>query len=54
MTSYENQTKKAINNKFIQDAMTEFLRQELEIYFIENKVEAELIQNQESVPQPIA
>jgi len=43
MTSYENQTKKAINNKFIQDAMTEFLRQELEIYFIENKVEAERI-----------
>ena len=35
MTSYENQTKKAINNKFIQDAMTEFLRQELEIYFID-------------------
>ncbi len=25
-TSYENQTKKAINNKFIQEAMTEFLR----------------------------
>lgn len=43
MTSYENQTKKAINNKFIQDAMTEFLRQELEIYFIENKIEAEKI-----------
>ncbi|MBQ6895497.1 MAG: DNA topoisomerase [Clostridia bacterium] len=43
MTSYENQTKKAINNKFIQDAMTEFLRQELEIYFIENKVEADKI-----------
>ena len=43
MTSYENQTKKAINNKFIQDAMTEFLRHELEIYFIENKVEADKI-----------
>jgi len=43
MTSYENQTKKAINNKFIQEAMTEFLRQELEIYFIENKLEAEKI-----------
>ncbi len=43
MTSYENQTKKAINNKFIQEAMTEFLRQELEIYFIENKVEADKI-----------
>ena len=36
-TSYENQTKKAINNKFIQDAMTEFLRHKLEVYFIENK-----------------
>ena len=43
MTSYENQTKKAINNKFIQEAMTEFLRHELEIYFIENKVEADKI-----------
>ena len=46
MTSYENQTKKAINNKFIQDAMTEFLRQELEIYFIENKLEADKIASQ--------
>ena len=43
LTSYENQTKKAINNKFIQDAMTEFLRHELEVYFIENKMEAEKI-----------
>ncbi len=46
MTSYENQTKKAINNKFIQEAMTEFLRHELEIYFIENKVEADKIASQ--------
>lgn len=45
-TSYENQTKKAINNKFIQEAMTEFLRQQLEIYFIENKTDAEKIANQ--------
>ncbi len=45
-TSYENQTKKAINNKFIQDAMTEFLRHQLEIYFIENKTDAEKIANQ--------
>ena len=45
-TSYENQTKKAINNKFIQDAMTEFLRHQLEIYFIENKADAEKISNQ--------
>ncbi len=39
-TSYENQTKKAINNKFIQDALTDFLRHCLEVYFIENKAEA--------------
>ena len=45
-TSYENQTKKAINNKFIQDAMTEFLRHKLEVYFIENKTDAEKITNQ--------
>jgi len=45
-TSYENQTKKAINNKFIQDAMTEFLRHQLEVYFIENKTDAEKIANQ--------
>lgn len=43
MTSYENQTKKAITNKFIQDAMTEFLREQIGIYFIENKIEAEKI-----------
>ncbi|MFO7612521.1 MAG: toprim domain-containing protein [Clostridia bacterium] len=40
VTSYENQTKKAITNKFIKDAMTEFLKHELEVYFIENKPEA--------------
>lgn len=45
-TSYENQTKKAINNKFIQEAMTEFLRHQLEVYFIENKTDAEKIANQ--------
>ena len=45
-TSYENQTKKAINNKFIQEAMTDFLRKQLEIYFIENKLEAEKICDQ--------
>ena len=42
-TSYENQTKKAITNKFIQEAMTEFLRNRMEIYFIENKEAAEKI-----------
>ncbi len=39
-TSYENQTKKSITNKFIQEAMTEFLRHNLEVYFLENKMEA--------------
>lgn len=45
-TSYENQTKKAITNKFIQEAMTEFFRHQLEIYFIENKMDAEKVANQ--------
>ncbi|MGN0612739.1 MAG: toprim domain-containing protein [Porcipelethomonas sp.] len=39
-TSYENQTKKAITNKFIYEAMTEFLKHQLEVYFIENPDEA--------------
>ncbi len=46
VTSYENQTKKAITNKGIQDAMTEYLRHQLEVYFIENKLDAEKIGNQ--------
>ncbi|MBR4309028.1 MAG: DNA topoisomerase [Oscillospiraceae bacterium] len=45
-TSYENQTKKSINNKFIQEAMTEFFRSRLQVYFIENKVEADKIAEQ--------
>lgn len=45
-TSYENQTKKAITNKFIQEAMTDFFKHQLEIYFIENRAEAEKIANQ--------
>ena len=45
-TSYLNQTKKAITNKFIQEAMTEFLRHQLEVYFIDNKMEAEKICDQ--------
>ena len=45
-TSYENQTKKAINNKFIQEMLTEFLRGSLEVYFIENKAEADKIAEQ--------
>ncbi|MDR1065511.1 MAG: DNA topoisomerase [Oscillospiraceae bacterium] len=38
--SYENQTKKSITNKFIQDAMTEFLRAQLEVFFLENPADA--------------
>ncbi len=45
-TSYENQTKKAITNKFIQDAMTEFIKHQLEVYFIENKLDADRICDQ--------
>lgn len=44
--SYENQTKKSITNKFIQECMTEFLRHQLEVYFIENKPEADKIADQ--------
>ncbi len=45
-TSYENQTKKAINNKFVQEAMTDFLRAQLEVYFIENPADAQKIGEQ--------
>ena len=45
-TSYENQTKKSINNRFIQEAMTGFLRSSLQVYFIENKAEADKIADQ--------
>ena len=45
-TSYENQTKKAITNRFIQEAMTDFFKERLEIYFIENKPEADRIAEQ--------
>ncbi len=46
ITSYENQTKKAITNKFVQEAMTEFFRSRLQVYFIENKAEADRIADQ--------
>ena len=36
-TSYANQTKKAINNKYIQDFLTSLIKEKLEIWFIENK-----------------
>ncbi len=46
MTSYENQTKKSITNKFIQDAISDYFKHQLEVYFIENKIEADKIANQ--------
>ena len=46
LTSYENQTKKSITNKFIQEAMTDFFKHQLEVYFIENKAEADKIADQ--------
>ncbi|HEX2945013.1 MAG TPA: toprim domain-containing protein [Clostridia bacterium] len=46
VTSYENQTKKSITNKFIQEAMTDFIRQQLEVYLIENKIESDRIVDQ--------
>ncbi len=46
MTSYENQTKKSITNKFIYEAMVDFLRHQLEVYFIENKADADKIADQ--------
>ncbi len=46
VTSYENQTKKSITNKFIQESITNFLRTQLPIYFTENKADADRICNQ--------
>ncbi len=46
ITSYENQTKKAITNRFVAQAMTEFLKHNLEVYFIENPEEAQKIAQQ--------
>ncbi len=45
-TSYENQTKKAITNKFIYEAMADFFKRQIEIYFIENKADADKIVEQ--------
>ena len=42
-TSYANQTKKAITNTFIAEAMTEFFEEQLEIYFTENPADAERV-----------
>ncbi|MBQ6997936.1 MAG: DNA topoisomerase [Oscillospiraceae bacterium] len=46
IAAFENQTKKAVNSKFVQEAMTAFLKERFEVWFIENKQEAELVANQ--------
>lgn len=43
VTSYENQTKKSITNKGIQEAMVELFRHQLEVFFIENPMDADKI-----------
>ena len=45
-TSYENQTKKAINNKFVQDFMTDLIKKNLEVWFIENKQQGDKVVDQ--------
>ncbi len=45
-TSYENQTKKSITNRFIQEAMTDFLKHNLEVFFLENKADADKLAEQ--------
>ena len=52
VTSYENQTKKSITNKGIQDAMVEMFRHQLEVYFIENPLDADKISVQVLVAKP--
>ena len=46
MTSYENQTKKAITNTFIQEALNAFIREQLTFYMTENPTEAEIFASQ--------
>ena len=41
LASFENQTKKSVNSRFIQEAMTAFFRENLQIWFLENKAEAD-------------
>ena len=42
-TSYENQTKKAINNKFIQEFLSELIKNNMQVWFIEHKPEADKV-----------
>jgi len=46
VASYANQTKKAITNQFIYEAMTDFLKHQLEVYFTENPDDAARIADQ--------
>ena len=41
LASFENQTKKSVNSRFIQEAMTAFFRENLQVWFLENKGEAD-------------
>ncbi len=45
-TSYENQTKKSITNSFIAQALTDYMKEQLEIYFAENPIDTEKFLNQ--------
>lgn len=43
---FTDQTKKCIDSTFMQDYMTTYLKEQLNIYFTENKIEADKIANQ--------
>lgn len=45
-SSYENQTKKAINNRFIQQFLTELIREKLRVWIIENQPQASRVIDQ--------
>ena len=45
-TQYKNQTKLAISNKFIRDKLNELLRSNLQVFFVENPLEAEKVADQ--------
>lgn len=45
-TSYSNQTKTAISNKFVQELIQDTIKEQLNIYFLENPISAEKITQQ--------
>lgn len=45
-TQYKNQTKLAISNKFIKDKLNELLRNNLQVFFVENPLDAEKVADQ--------